>query len=77
MEVYGGFGGGGDGFKEEIEEQIVQNLSEVKLDDCKSQDFIILVGGCLSNVIDFIRFERFNWIIDSYLVNFINCMKTK
>ena len=63
--------------KEEIIEEVVNDLDEVKLDDCNIQAPIILVGDIETNFIDFIGMERFDLIIDSYLVNIFNCMKIK
>ena len=63
--------------KEEIIEEVVNDLDEVKLDDCNIQAPIILVGGIETKFINFIRVERFDLIIDSYLVNIFNCMKIK
>ena len=62
---------------EEIIEEIVNDLDEVKLDDCNVQAPIILVGDIEKKFIDFIGVERFDLIIDSYLVNIVNCMKIK
>ena len=61
--------------KEEIIEEVVNNLDEVKLDDCNVQARIILVGANETKFIDFIGVERFDLIIDSYFVNIFNCMK--
>ena len=63
--------------KVEIIEEVVNDLDEIKLDDCKIQATIILVGDIETNFIDFIGMERFDLIIDSYLVNIFNCMKIK
>ena len=63
--------------KEEVLEEVVNNLNEVKLGDCKVQAPIILVGSTETKYIDFIRVERFDLIIESYLVNIFNCMKIK
>ena len=63
--------------KEEIIEGVFNDLDEVKLDDCNIQAPIILVGDIETNFIDFIGMERFDLIIDSYLVNIFNCMKIK
>ena len=62
--------------KEEIIE-VVNNLDEVKLDDCNVQAPIILVGDIETKFIDFIGVERFDVIINSYLVIIFNCMKIK
>ena len=64
--------------KEEIiEEVVVKDLNEVKLDDCNVQAPIILVEDTETKFIGFIVVERFDSIIDSYLVNILNCMKIK
>ena len=63
--------------KEEIIEEVVNNLDEVKLDDCNVQAPIILVGDTETMFIDFIGVERFDFIIDSYFVNIVNCIKIK
>ena len=52
--------------KEEIIEKVVNDLDEVKLDDCNIQAPIILVGNTETKFIDFIGVERFDLIIDSY-----------
>ena len=64
-------------FKEENIEEVVNDLDEVKLDDCNIQAPIILVGEIETKFIDFIGLERFDLIINSYLVNIFNCMKIK
>ena len=63
--------------KEQILEEVVNDLDEVNLDDCKVQAPIILVGDIEPKFIDFVGVERFDSIINSYLVNIVNCMKTK
>ena len=60
--------------KEEIIEAVVKNLDEVKLDDRNIHAPIILVGDTKTKFIDFIGVERFDLIINSYLVNIVNCM---
>ena len=45
--------------KEEIIEEVVNDLDEVKLDDCNVQAPIILVGDIETKFIDFIRVEKF------------------
>ena len=47
------------------------------LDDCNIQAPIILVGDIETKFIDFIGVERFDVIINSYLVIIFNCMKIK
>ena len=63
--------------KNEIIEEVVNNLGEVKFDDCNVQALIFLVGDTEIKFIDFIGVERFDVIIDSYLLNIVNCMKIK
>ena len=63
--------------KNEIIEEVVNNLDEVKFDDCNVQAPIVLVGDTETKFIDFIGVERFYVIIDSYLLNIVNCMKIK
>ena len=63
--------------KEEIIEEVVNDLDEVKLDDCNIQAPIILVGDTEIKFIDFIGVEKLDVIIDSYLVNIVNCIKIK
>ena len=46
--------------KEEIIEEVVNDLDEVKLDDCNVQVPIILVGDIETKFIDFIGVERFH-----------------
>ena len=50
--------------KEEIVEEVVNDLDEVKLDDYNVQGSIISVGDIETNFIDFIGVERFDLIID-------------
>jgi len=55
-----------------------KDLDKINLDYCnKAQSPIILVGGTKPKFINFIGFERFDAIIDSYMVNLVNCMKIK
>ena len=61
--------------KEEIIEEFVNVLNEVKLDDFNVQAPIILVGDIETKFIDFIGVEICDLIIDAYLVNIVNCMK--
>ena len=63
--------------KEEITEEVINDLDEIKLDDCNIQTLIILVGDTETKFINFIGVERFDLIIDSYLVNIVNYMKIK
>ena len=55
--------------EEEIEEESFKNLNEIKSYDCQSQDPFILVLSNTPKFIDFIRADRFDSIISSYLVN--------
>ena len=66
-----------EAIEDEDEEESFKDLDEVKLGDCNIQSPIILVGDTETNFIDFIGVERFDLIIDSYLVNIVNCMKIK
>ena len=50
--------------KEEIIKEVVNDLDEVKLDDCNVQAPIILVGATETKFIDFIGVERSDLIID-------------
>ena len=63
--------------KEEIEEESFKDLNEIKSYDCQSQDPFILVVSDTPKFIDFIRVDRFDSIVSSYLVNLYNYMKTK
>ena len=58
--------------EDEVEEESFKDLDEVKLDDCNVQAPIILVGDTKTKFLDFIGVERFDLIIDSYLVNIVN-----
>ena len=66
-----------EAIKEEIIEEIFNDLNEGKLDDCNVQAPIILVGDTETKFIDSIVVERFDLIIDSYLMNIFKYMKTK
>ena len=61
--------------KEEIIGEVVNDLDEVKLDDCNVQAPIILVGDTEIKFIDFIGVDRFDSIDSSYLVNLYNYTK--
>ena len=63
--------------KEEIIEEVFNYLEEVKLDDCNVQAPIILVGDTETKFIDFIGVDRFDSIVNFYLVNLNNYMKIK
>ena len=63
--------------KEEIIKEVVNDLDEIKLDNCNVQAPIILVGDIETKFIDFIGVDRFYSIVSFNLVNFNNCMKTK
>ena len=60
--------------KEEIIEEVVNNLDEIKLDDRNIHAPIILVGDTITKFINLIGLERFDLIINSHLVNIVNCM---
>ena len=55
--------------EEEIKEESFKDLSEIKSYDCQSQDPFILVLSNTPKFIDFIRADRFDSSISSYLVN--------
>ena len=55
--------------EEEIEEESFKNLNEIKSYDCQSQDPFILVVSNTPKFIDFIRVDRFDSFVSSYLVN--------
>ena len=63
--------------KEEIIKEVVNDLNEIKLDNCNVQAPIILAGDIETKFIDFIGVDRFYSIVSFNLVNFNNCMKTK
>ena len=63
--------------KEEILEEVVNNLNEVELGDCKVQAPIVLVGDTETKFIDFLGVDRFDSIVSSYLINLCKYMKTK
>ena len=63
--------------KEEIIKEVVNDIDEVKLDDCNVQAPFIFVVRDIPKFINFIRVERFDSIVNSYLVNLYNYMKTK
>ena len=62
---------------DEIEEESFKNLNKIKSYNCKSQNPFILVVGNISKFIDFIGVDRFDSIVNSYLVNLYNYMKTR
>ena len=55
--------------EEEIEEESFKNLNEIKSYDCQSQDPFILVVSNTPKFFDFIRVDRFDSFVSSYLVN--------
>ena len=55
--------------EEEIEEESFKDLNEIKSYDCQSQDPFILVVSDMPKFIDFIRVDRFDSIVSSYLVD--------
>ena len=63
--------------KEEIEDKIFKDLNAVNIVDCMPWASNILVGGSRPKFIDFIGFEKFDTIVDSYIVNPVNYMKSK
>ena len=63
--------------KEEIIDEVVNALDEVKLDASNIQVPIILVGDTKTKFIDFIGVDSFYSIVSSYLVNLYNYMKAK
>ena len=63
--------------EEEIEDESFKNLNKIKSYNCKSQNPFILVVGNISKFIDFIGVDRFDSIVNSYLVNLYNYMKTR
>ena len=63
--------------EEKIEEEIFKNLNEIKSYDCQSQNHFTLVVSKAPKCIDFIRVDRFYSIVNFYLVNLYNYMKTK
>ena len=62
--------------EEEIEEEGFKDLNEIKSYDCQSQDPFILVVSDMPKFIDFIGVDKFDSIVNSYLVNLYNNMKT-
>ena len=63
--------------KKEIEDKFFKDLNVVNIVDCMPWASIILVGDNGPKFIDFIGFERFDAIVDSYIVNPVNYMKFK
>ena len=63
--------------EEKIEEESFKDLNEIKSYDCQSQDPFILVVSDIPKFIDFIGVDRIDSIVNSYLVNLYNYMKTK
>ena len=61
----------------EIVENIVQNLTETKSDDCKSRAHVIYVVGNILKFVDYFGVERFDVILVPYLVYIFNFMKAK
>ena len=61
----------------EIVENIVQDLNEPKLGDCRSEAHAISMVGDAPKFIDFVGFERFDSIINSNLVNIVNFVKAQ
>ena len=63
--------------EEEIEDESFKDLNEMKSYDCQSQDPFILMISDTRKFIDFIGVDRFDSIVNSYLVNLYNYMKSK
>ena len=63
--------------EKKIEEESFKDLNEIKSYDCQSQDPFILVVSDIPKFIDFIGVDRIDSIVNSYLVNLYNYMKTK
>ena len=63
--------------EEEINEESFKNLNEIKSYDCQSQDPFILVISDTLKFISFIRVDRFDSIVSSYLLNLYNYMSCK
>ena len=63
--------------EEEIEDESFKDLNEIKSYDRQSQNLFILVVSDTPKFIDFIRVDRLDSIVSSYLVNLNNYMKTK
>ena len=62
----------------EILENIVQDIDQSKSrDHCKFDAYVISVVGDTPKFIDFVGAKRFASIINSHLVNIVNCMKAK
>ena len=62
--------------KEEIIEEVINDLDEVKLDYCNIQASIFC-GRHQNKVYYFIGVDRFDSIVSSYLVNLFSYLKTK
>ena len=63
--------------EEKIEEEIFNDLDEMKSYDCQSQDSFILAVSNTPKFIDFTGVDRFDSIASSYLINLYNYMETK
>ena len=63
--------------EKKIEEESFKDLNEIKSYDCQSQDPFILVVSDIPKFINFIGVDRIESIVNSYLVNLYNYMKTK
>ena len=59
----------------EIVEKNVKGLDEIKSNDFKNEDPIILVGSNIPKFINFIGVEIFNWVVNFYLLKLISCLK--
>ena len=63
--------------EEQIIAEVVNDLDEVKLDDCNVQAPFILVVSDTPKFIDLIEVDKFDSIVSFYLANLYNYMKTK
>ena len=63
--------------EEQIIEEVVNDLDEVKLDDCNVQAPFILVVSDTPKFINLIEVDKFDSIVSFYLANLYNYMKTK
>ena len=59
----------------EIVEKNVKGLDEIKSNDFKNEDPIILVGSNIPKFINFIGIEIFNWVVNFYSLKLVNCLK--
>ena len=59
----------------EIVEKNVKGLDEIKSNDFKNEDPIILVGSNIPKFINFTGIEIFNWVVNFYSLKLVNCLK--